>query len=244
MRAVALILAAGRGARLGAEQPKAHVYLGGQSVLARSAMTLGSAACVSHVLPVVGPDARSSLDDLALRWRGPAELLEAVRGGATRQASLARGLAALRECVPAGEWVLVHDAARCLVEAADAEQVLDCARTTGAAIPVVPVIDTLKEVKAGRVVATVERARLGRAQTPQAFRVQVLADALARAESEGFAGTDCASLVERLGVEVAVCAGREANRKLTTREDRVEMEALLAARDAEAQSQARGGGAA
>jgi len=221
-------LAAGRGERLGADVPKALVRIGDCSVLARSAAALGAATCVSAVLPVVTPGAEASFEELRRCWKGPATLLDPVFGGATRQASVARGLAELERRIHALEWVLVHDAARCLVEPEDAMTVLQAAQGTGAAIPVVPVTDTLKEIDRQHVVSTPDRTRYGRAQTPQAFRVELLRRALELAERDGFQGTDCASLVERLGVAVRVCRGREENIKLTTAEDLARIQSLLA----------------
>jgi 2-C-methyl-D-erythritol 4-phosphate cytidylyltransferase len=110
--------------------------------------------------------------------------------------------------------------------------VLAAARVTGAALPVLPASDTLKLLDGARVERTLERARIGLAQTPQAFRVEVLREALEKAERDGFEGTDCASLVERLGVEVRTSPGRAANFKVTHPDDLVRAEALLAARGA------------
>jgi 2-C-methyl-D-erythritol 4-phosphate cytidylyltransferase/2-C-methyl-D-erythritol 2,4-cyclodiphosphate synthase len=232
MRAVVLLLAAGQGSRLGAGVPKALVRVGGRTVLERSATALGRAPSVEAVLPVLGsePEAAAAFAELRAVWTGPARLLPPVEGGATRQGSLARGLAALARQAPGVEWVLVHDAARCLVEPDDAEQVLTAARATGAAIPILPVSDTLKEIEGGRIVATPPRSRFGRALTPQGFRVEILRRALALAEADGFDGTDCASLVERIGIPVTTCAGREQNLKLTTPHDLAWMEERLGAR--------------
>jgi 2-C-methyl-D-erythritol 4-phosphate cytidylyltransferase / 2-C-methyl-D-erythritol 2,4-cyclodiphosphate synthase len=230
MRAVVLLLAAGQGSRLGAGLPKAFVRVGGRTVLERSASALGRAPSIEAVLPVLGsePETEAAVAELRRGWAGPARLLEPVSGGETRQGSLARGLAALARQAPDVEWVLVHDAARCLVEPDDAERVLAAAQATGAAIPAIPVADTLKEIEAGKVIATPPRSRYARALTPQAFRVELLRRALAQAEVDGFEGTDCASLVERIGIEVTICAGREQNLKLTTPHDRAWMESVLA----------------
>lgn len=222
-----MVLAAGRGDRLGASVPKAHVRLGAHSILARSALALAEAPRVAAVLPVVAAGAGPWIEELRAVWPGSARLLREVRGGASRQESVWCGLAALQVQAPELEWVLVHDAARCLVVPQDAEDVLEAARETGAAIPVVPVTDTLKEVAEGRVRTTVDRSRLARALTPQAFRVELLRSALERAHREGFVGTDCASLVERLGGVVRVCAGREENLKLTTPADLERLRARL-----------------
>jgi 2-C-methyl-D-erythritol 4-phosphate cytidylyltransferase/2-C-methyl-D-erythritol 2,4-cyclodiphosphate synthase len=172
------------------------------------------------------------LPGLELHSAGEAALLPPIEGGARRQDSVARGLAAGLAARPELEWVLVHDAARCLVLPSDASAVLHAAQTTGAALPVVPVSDTVKFLteRGDSVERTPARARLAFAQTPQAFRVQVLREALDKAERDGFEGTDCASLVERLGVEVRICAGRAENFKVTHPDDLVRAEAVLARR--------------
>ena len=139
-----------------------------------------------------------------------------------------QGLSAARAQLPAPGWVLVHDAARALVAPSDAEQVLEAARPSGAAIPVVPVGDTLKQLRGDQVARTLDRSHLAFAQTPQAFRFTILEEALEKAERDGFQGTDCASLVERIGVEVRTCPGRLGNFKLTYPEDLVRAEVLIA----------------
>jgi 2-C-methyl-D-erythritol 4-phosphate cytidylyltransferase len=232
MRVAALILAAGRGERLGASGPKALAPVAGRSLLEWSARALGCAPGIDAVLAVVPEgwlDAGRALREV---WEGPARLLEAQTGGATRQASLERGLAALRAQLPDAGWVLVHDAARCLVLPEDAEQVLAAARPTGAAVPVAPVADTVKRIGGGRVLETLDRRQLGLALTPQAFRVELLAEALDKARRAGVEATDCASLVERLGVEVRVCPGRPDNWKVTHPGDLERAAAVLARREA------------
>jgi len=231
MTAIALVLGAGRGERLGSAEPKALVRLAGRSLVEWSARALARARAVDAVQPVLPASHLDALDGLRRAWDEPAALCAPVEGGPTRQDSVRRGLAAARAALGSAEWVLVHDAARCLVTPADAEQVLEAARATGAALPVAPVADTLKRVAGGRVVETLDRAAFGLALTPQAFRVRVLAEALDKAEREGFVGSDCASLVERLGIEVRACAGRPGNFKVTGPEDLERAAALLAARE-------------
>jgi len=225
MRALAVLLAAGQGTRLGHEVPKALVRLRGRTLLEWSADALARCPEVAAIQIVVPPGFERESS-------GDARFLPPIAGGARRQDSVARGLAAGMAARPDLDWVLVHDAARCLVEPGDASTVLRAAQATGAALPVVPVSDTPKWLAetGGRVERTLERARLGFAQTPQAFRSQVLREALDKAERDGFEGTDCASLVERLGVEVRVCAGRVDNFKVTHADDLARAEALLAAR--------------
>ena len=242
MRAAALILAAGRGDRLGAELPKAHVCVAGRSLLAHSARALGATPGVAFVLPVVADRSEHVIAELRADWEASARLLDPVAGGKTRQESVQRGLESLAHQAPGTDWVLVHDAARCLVEPSDVLRVLEAAQSSGAAIPVVPLTDTVKEIAQGRVVGTLERSRMARAQTPQAFRADLLREALDAARRDGFEGTDCASLVERLGRTVAVCPGREENLKLTTPEDLIRVQALFelrAARGARAEAPER-----
>jgi len=225
MRALAVLLAAGQGTRLGNDRPKALVCLRGRTLLEWSAEALARCPEVAAIQPVLPPDTTLSV-------AAGAEWLAPVEGGARRQDSVARGLAAGIAARPDLEWVLVHDAARCLVLPDDASAVLRAAQTTGAALPIVPASDTPKWLSesGGRVERTLERARLGFAQTPQAFRVQILREALDKAERDGIEGTDCASLVEKLGVEVRVCAGRLENFKVTHPDDLARAEAVLARR--------------
>jgi 2-C-methyl-D-erythritol 4-phosphate cytidylyltransferase / 2-C-methyl-D-erythritol 2,4-cyclodiphosphate synthase len=226
MRALALVLAAGQGVRLGRDVPKGFVRLRGRTLLEWSVSALAKSPEVGAVQCVVPPGVEAEqIGDLgSVAWLSP------VTGGARRQDSVLRGLEAGAAARPDLHWVLVHDSARCLVEPADVAAVLAAARETGAALPVLPASDTLKLLDGGRVERTLERARIGLAQTPQAFRIEVLREALEKAERDGVEGTDCASLVERLGVEVRTSAGRAGNFKVTHPEDLVRAEAALAAR--------------
>jgi 2-C-methyl-D-erythritol 4-phosphate cytidylyltransferase / 2-C-methyl-D-erythritol 2,4-cyclodiphosphate synthase len=226
MRALALVLAAGQGVRLGRDVPKGFVRLRGRTLLEWSVAALARSpevGAIQCVLPA-GLETERPAD------LGPVAWLPPVVGGARRQDSVLRGLEAGCAARPDLPWVLVHDAARCLVEPGDVAAVLAAARATGAALPVLPASDTVKLLDGGRVERTLERARLGLAQTPQAFRVEVLREALEKAERDGFEGTDCASLVERLGVEVRTSAGRAGNFKVTQPEDLARAEAALGAR--------------
>lgn len=210
MRVAALVLAAGHGKRLGQGVPKAFVELRGKTLFERSIDALADARTVDCVQPVVPA---SELDHPAvLRIAAGPKLLPPVAGGFERQDSVAAGLAALPGEI---DLVAVHDAARCLVTAAEIERVIQAAREGGAALLGVPVRDTIKRVRAARVVETPPRSECWAALTPQVFRTDLLARALEKARAEGLVGTDDAELVERLGVEVQMVEGAACNLKIT-----------------------------
>ena len=218
MRVAAIVVAAGRGERLGHALPKAFVPLRGRSLLGHAVAALAASDRVDAVLPVL-PRGMTAPDDAA-----HAKLLPAVVGGERRQDSVAAGLAALPETV---EWVAVHDAARALVRTAAVTRVIDAAIASGAALLAVPARDTIKRVRAGAVVETPPREECFAAQTPQVFRASLLREALEKASAEGRTGTDCAQLVEALGVRVAVVPGDPDNWKITDAEDLAAAERAL-----------------
>lgn len=179
--------------------------LDGRPVLAYSVVALGATPGVAVVV-VVAPAARHE----AIRALPCAVPLVAVEGGVRRQDSVANGLAA----APDAAWYLVHDGARPLVTPDLAARVLAAARESGAAVPVVPVVDTMKRVDAeGRIVETVGRAPLRAAQTPQAFRGRLLRTAHETVTDDM---TDDAAMVEALGAAVATVEGERENLKVTT----------------------------
>ena len=219
MRTAAILVAAGRGERLGSRGPKAFVRLAGRSLLARSAAALAACPGLDAVLPVLpaGAELPEDCRDLGL--------LPAATGGARRQDSVLAGLRALPLEV---EWVAVHDAARPLLRPEAVGRLLEAAQRSGAALLAVPVADTLKRVREGLSVETPPREEMWAAQTPQAFRRDLLREALEKAEAEGRTGTDCASLVEALGQPVSVVEGDRDNLKITHPEDLAAAERALA----------------
>lgn len=219
---LAVLVAAGRGERMGTERPKAFLELAGQALLVRALRALETASRVDRVIAVVPPLELQAAQRLI---GGSPKLHAIVAGGARRQDSVLEGLKA----APPGfdGVVLVHDAARALAEPQLIDRVAAAAAEHGAALPLLPVVDTLKRVAAGSVVETIERASLGAAQTPQGFRFALLSRAYAAALRDGVTLTDEAMAVERLGERVAVVAGSPRNRKITTAEDLAWAEALL-----------------
>ena len=226
MHVAAIILAAGRGERLGTRLPKAFVELAGRTLLERSIRTLAGLPEVQCVQPVV---AAADLDHYRAASMGlpDGKLRPAVPGGALRQDSVAAGVAALPGDV---ELIAIHDAARCLVAEKDVRAVIEAAARTGAALLATPATDTIKRARDGRVLETPPRRECWIAQTPQVFRAALLREALERAAREGVTGTDDAELVERLGTPVSVVEGDPANIKITLPEDLARAEWLLARR--------------
>ncbi|WJR74980.1 bifunctional 2-C-methyl-D-erythritol 4-phosphate cytidylyltransferase/2-C-methyl-D-erythritol 2,4-cyclodiphosphate synthase [Bradyrhizobium sp. NP1] len=223
-RTAAIVVAAGRGLRAGHGGPKQYRMIGGQTVIFRAMAPFCTHPGIAVVQPVLNPDDTAMFEAATqgLRHARPAN------GGATRQASVHAGLEALAAEKP--DIVLIHDAARPFVSPALIARAIEAAARTGAAIPAIPVADTIKLIDAtGDIEATPERARLRIAQTPQSFRFDAILDAHRRAAREGRADfTDDAALAEWAGLTVATFEGDVANMKLTTPEDFVREEARLA----------------
>jgi 2-C-methyl-D-erythritol 4-phosphate cytidylyltransferase len=221
-----IVVAAGKGIRLGQSVPKAFVRLRGQSLLERSIRTLAAVPGVAAIVPVVARDALDRYAGLPLADLGDV-VTAPVEGGLERQDSVAAGLAALGPNAGDFDLVGVHDAARCLVSVEDVERVIARAAEAGAAILAAPVRDTIKTVEGDRIVDSPSRAGLWAAQTPQVFRPRWLRDALALGREEGLHGTDDAQLVAHAGHDVFVVEGSERNVKLTHPGDVAVAEAWL-----------------
>ena len=217
-RASVLVVAAGLGKRFG--QRKQFVYLEGKPVLEWTLEAFQAHAEVEAIVLVL-PD-EGDRKHYQSRY---GKILDVVRGGEERQDSVWQGFRLLDPV--ATELVLVHDGARPLVGPALIDRVVAAARTDGAAVPVLPVDDTLKEVRDGRVVGTADRSRVYRVQTPQGFLYPVLKQALDTARRDRFYGTDEAALIERVGLPVRAVEGDPRNIKITTPLDLKIAEALL-----------------
>ena len=225
MKAWGVILAAGEGARLGAGRPKAFRSLGGRSMIEYSIAAFSDAPSIDAIVDVVpGWLARPGVEPFL-------EYGMLVPGGQTRQGSVRNALASIVKDTHAADVdaVVIHDAARPLVTPDMIERALAGLEGADGVVCAVPLADTLKRAQPDGSIETVPRAELWRAQTPQAFRLDVLVEAHRRAEQDGFEATDDAALVEHYGGRVVFVAGDERNIKITTRADLLIAEALLSA---------------
>jgi 2-C-methyl-D-erythritol 4-phosphate cytidylyltransferase len=220
----AIVVAAGRGERFGSETPKQFHIIGGVPMVLRALRPFTTHPDIAQVVLVLAPEYTvrppgflAALSALSAQGSGQALLL--VAGGPHRGDSVRAGLAALR---PECEIVLVHDGARPFIETSIIDAVIECARHGEAAVPAIPLGDTLKEVDPKdptRIVRTRPRSRIWRAQTPQAFPRATLDKAHARAARLGRRATDDAALVEAMGLRVRLVTGSSSNIKITTPED-------------------------
>jgi 2-C-methyl-D-erythritol 4-phosphate cytidylyltransferase len=216
----AVIPAAGQGVRMG--RKKQGLLLAGRPVLWWTLDVFEATPLVQGLVVAVPAEDTAAWEDRLADCR---KVRAVVAGGAERQESVRRGLAAVPDEVG---WIVIHDGVRPCFTPELVERVVAEARRHGAAIAALPVAETLKRGADGWVQATVERDGLWSVQTPQAFRADVLREAHRRAAAERIAGTDDAALLERLGVPVRLVPGLPGNVKITRPDDLALAEALLA----------------
>ena len=215
MSVLAIIPAAGVGIRMGGGTPKQFLSLEGVPIFVHTLRKFVAAETIDEIfLALRAEDMDRVLGDIDREhFSKPVRL---VAGGPTRQETVARALAE----APAGtEVVVVHDAVRPFIELEMIGRVVESARKDGAAILGIPSIDTVKQVERQKILGTIPRERIVLAQTPQAFRYKIIQEAFARAATDGFNGTDEASLVERMGLQVTVLMGSDRNIKITKPSD-------------------------
>lgn len=216
----AIILAGGSGSRMGAGRNKVLLEVGGERVITRAVKAF--AGLVDGAVLVSREADRA---DILPAVQGVGMPVRMADGGETRQASVWNGLCALP---PDCTHVLIHDGARCLVDADTIRRCMQSAEKCGTGVAAIPAVDTVKQVDAREdVLSTPDRSALRIVQTPQAFRVDLIRQAHLAARAEGYLGTDDASLVERMGHPVRLTLGDRRNIKLTTPEDMKMAEAFL-----------------
>ena len=211
-RCFALVPCAGVGVRSGAGGPKQYALLGRQSVVAHTLDALTAVPALAATLVVLAAD-DVAFEGHAPRFVGPGAWV-ARCGGLTRAASVAAGLSVLQQRgAHADDWVLVHDAARCLLQPSWVQRLIDACRDDPVGgLLALPLADTLKSAERGRVVGTLPRSEKWLAQTPQMFRLGLLQRALLQA---GDAVTDESSAIESLGLQPLLVVGELENLKLT-----------------------------
>ncbi len=211
--------------RLGSNVPKAFVKLSGRTMLFYSLVTIRQVTSISEIVITI-PEGFETAARAEVAAAGLVIPVKITPGGVERQDSVRIALALTSA---ESDLVIVHDAARPLATPAIFESCLVAAMRTGAAIAAIPVSDTLKRVTDSAITATIARANLWQAQTPQAFRREVLIAAHHRAVSEKVVATDDADLVERTGARVEVVEASTNNIKITTQSDLAIVEAIIAA---------------
>jgi 2-C-methyl-D-erythritol 4-phosphate cytidylyltransferase / 2-C-methyl-D-erythritol 2,4-cyclodiphosphate synthase len=218
----ALVLAAGRGTRFGGTLPKQYLPLTDVSVLRHAVTAFLAHSRIHGVLVTIRPEDRAAYDIATTGL----DLLAPVSGGAERQDSVRLGLEALESLGPAR--VLIHDGARPFPDAAVIDRVIDALDRAPAAIPGLPLDDTIKRVAGETITETVDRAGLWRVQTPQGFHFETIL--AAHRAAAGRALTDDAAVAEAAGIAPLIVAGSEENLKVTTADDLFTAERLIAAR--------------
>ncbi|MEE8400427.1 MAG: 2-C-methyl-D-erythritol 4-phosphate cytidylyltransferase [Desulfobacterales bacterium] len=219
---VALIVAAGKGMRMNSKVRKQYLEISGRPILAHTLDVFDGCPLIDRIFLVVPEDDADYCRKMIASDPGLTKSVDLVSGGKQRQDSVYNGLAAIGELAAADpvDIVAIHDGVRPFVTVV---QITDCitgARDAGACILGLPVHDTVKQVSgSGTIEATLERDAIWLAQTPQAFRYDLIMEAHIQAKHRGYIATDDASLVEQLGRKIKIIPGDRFNTKITRRED-------------------------
>ena len=223
MKVSAIIPAAGQGLRLGGKVPKQFLHLDGKPILGHTLDAFQNSGLIDTIILVV-PE--SEIDETRAQWlNNPPLVKKIVAGGKQRQDSVSNGF---KELASDTDIVLVHDGVRPFISSSMIGEAIAAAKEYGAAITAIPVNDTIKQVDESDLVEqTLNREKLRRVQTPQAFKYDLLKKAFAKAGADSYYGTDEASLIEYLQEPVKIIIGSELNIKITRKEDLVLAEQIL-----------------
>ena len=224
MKVGAIIAAAGFGRRMKTDRPKQFLALNGTPILVHTIRKFDACVVISYMIVTAPRESVEEVTDL-VNSAGFKKSVTVIEGGERRQDSVAMGLQQLQ---PGTDIVAVHDGVRPFVSIEDIENVVRQAAQSGAAILGVPIVDTVKQAERELVESTLMREHLILAQTPQVFRTDILKEAFERAAKDEYYGTDESSLVERLGLPVAIVRGSERNIKITRPSDLTLARAFLA----------------
>jgi 2-C-methyl-D-erythritol 4-phosphate cytidylyltransferase len=216
MTTTAIIVAAGSGSRFNSDTPKQFLEINGKPVIVHTIERFQTAPSIDSIILVLAADQAARFD-----VSGFSKVSEVVEGGVTRAESVRKGLEAAD-----ADIVAVHDGARPLVTVDEIERTIAKAGEMGAACLVAPVTDTIKSVRGGEIADTLDRTKLRRALTPQAFKADVLRKAFEGVDLTESVTDEC-YLVEKLGHPIAIVEGSPRNIKITHPEDIILAEALL-----------------
>ena len=209
-----VIVAAGRGTRMGTVESKQYLLLQGKPIIVHTLEVFQQHELISEIVLVTGEEDVARCQEWIRHYKLD-KVTAVVSGGSERQHSVHKGLLELGTT-----WVMVHDGVRPFVHSREIEACYERAKQIGASVLAVPVKDTIKQVDSeGKVLSTPDRRSLWAIQTPQTFRLSDLLEAYEAAGREGFLGTDDSSLAERAGITVSVVEGSYRNIKITTPED-------------------------
>jgi 2-C-methyl-D-erythritol 4-phosphate cytidylyltransferase len=235
MSVLAIIPAAGWGVRMGGATPKQFLSLEGVPIFVHTLRKFAASQAVDDIfLGLRAEDTERAQKEIeGQHFSRPVRLVE---GGPSRLETVAR---CLDQAPPGTEVVLVHDAVRPFIGLEMIQGVIDAARKEGASILGIPSVDSVKQVERQMILGTIPRERIVLAQTPQAFRYEIIREAYSRAVADGFYATDDSSLAERLGYKVTVIMGSDRNIKITKPSD-LPLARLYIAQERERQEAAGG----
>lgn len=217
-----IIPAAGSGKRMGGNTSKQYLTIGDKPIITETLAVFNDSPYIDEII-LVSPAGDMPLMEKMLKKYDLAKVSKIVKGGKERQDSISNGLGALDQ---SSSIVLVHDGVRPFISDEIIKELIDTVNKYGAAIVAVPVKDTVKKVLGASIVETMPREDLWLAQTPQAFRFEIIKAAYENAREKGIKGTDDASLVQAMGSDVKIVMGSYENIKITTPEDLVFAEAI------------------
>ncbi|MBI4641788.1 MAG: 2-C-methyl-D-erythritol 4-phosphate cytidylyltransferase [Candidatus Tectomicrobia bacterium] len=227
MKVAALIPAAGSGKRMGGGTEKQFLYLGSKPLLAYTLERFQQCEVIDEIYIILPQGKMTFCEDEIVKRYAFSKVKELIAGGERRQDSVYYGLKAVK---PDTMIVVIHDGVRPFIEESLIRHVIEAAREWGAAIAALPEQDTIKEVTQDQFVSqTIDREKIWRVQTPQAFHYPLLWKAFEKAMSCGYYGTDEAYLIEQIGHPIKIVGGSPFNIKVTTPDDLVLGEAILQA---------------
>ncbi|ARE89557.1 2-C-methyl-D-erythritol 4-phosphate cytidylyltransferase [Clostridium formicaceticum] len=222
---IAIIVAAGKGKRMGQGFNKQYILLKKKPIIAHTLTVFEESEYIDEILLVVGENEINFTTENIIKKYGFKKVIQVISGGKERQDSVYAGLLAIKDLC---EIVLIHDGARPFLEKKLIQKTIDVAKNMGAAITGMPVKDTIKIINDKmEVVDTPDRSQLWGVQTPQAFQYRLLKSAYDNIMTEGVFVTDDAMALERYGHAVAVVQGSYENIKITTPEDLLVAESIL-----------------